>query len=44
VDEAGTSGGLMMDAPEPYGSYGPMRTYGRMYGSLDYDDVSLMVI
>ncbi|XP_074295371.1 uncharacterized protein LOC141623187 [Silene latifolia] len=40
VDEGGPSGGLMMDTPEPYGSYGPMRTYGhgRMYGSLDYDD------
>lgn len=40
VDEAGTSGGLMMDTPEPYVGYGPMRTYGRMYGSLDYDDWS----
>lgn len=38
IDEAGSSGGLMMDSPEPYGSYGPMRTYGRMYGSLDFDD------
>ncbi|XP_074308778.1 uncharacterized protein LOC141643493 [Silene latifolia] len=38
VDEGGTSGGLMMDIPEPYGSYGPMRTYGRMYGNLDFDD------
>lgn len=38
VDEGGSSGGLMMDNPEPYGSYGPMRSYGRMYGSLDFDD------
>lgn len=39
VDEGGSSGGPMMDTPEPYG-YGPMRGYGRMYGSLDYDDWS----
>ncbi|KAL9245796.1 hypothetical protein vseg_019404 [Gypsophila vaccaria] len=42
VDEGGSSGGgLMVDTPEPYGSYGPVRsygTYGRMYGNLDYDD------
>ena len=33
-----------MDAPaEPYGGYGgPMRNYGRLYGSLDFDDVSIM--
>ncbi|KAK3013491.1 hypothetical protein RJ639_010310 [Escallonia herrerae] len=39
VDDAGSSGNFMMDTPEPYGGYaGPMRTYGRMYGSLDFDD------
>jgi len=42
VNEAGGSGGLMIDSPEPYGSYGPMRTYGGMYGSLDFDDVSVI--
>ena len=31
----------MRDNLEPYGGYaGPVRTYGRMYGSLDFDDVS----
>lgn len=30
----------MMNAAETFGGYGgPMRTYGRMYGSLDFDDV-----
>lgn len=41
VDDAGPSGGQFMDNPEPYGSYGPMRSsYGRMYPtpSLDFDD------
>ncbi|XP_052196047.1 uncharacterized protein LOC127803670 [Diospyros lotus] len=39
IDDAGPSGNFMMDNPEPYGGYGgPMRTYGRMYGSLDFDD------
>ncbi|THG22220.1 hypothetical protein TEA_001432 [Camellia sinensis var. sinensis] len=39
VDDAGPSGNFMMDNAEPYGGgYGPMRTYGRMYGSLDFDD------
>nr|DAD21540.1 TPA_asm: hypothetical protein HUJ06_023003 [Nelumbo nucifera] len=39
LDDAGTSTNYMMDAAEPYGGYGgPMRTYGRMYGSLDFDD------
>jgi RNA-binding protein Musashi len=29
----------MMSAPEPFGGYGgPMRNFGRMYGTLDYDD------
>lgn len=31
----------MMGAAEPFGGYGgPIRSYGRMYGSLDFDDVS----
>ncbi|OVA15665.1 RNA recognition motif domain [Macleaya cordata] len=40
LDDAGTSGGnFMMQNVEPYGGYGgPMRAYGRMYGSLDFDD------
>lgn len=42
LDEAGTSGNFMMNNVEPYGGYGgPMRPYGRMYGSLDFDDVSI---
>ena len=42
--DAGPSGNFGMDAPEPYGGYGgPMRTYGRMYGSLDFDDVSVRI-
>ncbi|KAF8377548.1 hypothetical protein HHK36_030930 [Tetracentron sinense] len=41
LDDAGTSGSYIESA-EPYGGYGgPMRTYGRMYGSLDFDDVSI---
>ena len=40
-DGAGPSGNLARDNLEPYGGYGgPVRTYGRMYGSLDFDDVS----
>ncbi|XP_022973186.1 heterogeneous nuclear ribonucleoprotein D-like-B isoform X1 [Cucurbita maxima] len=37
---AGASGSFMMNsAAESFGGYaGPMRTYGRMYGSLDFDD------
>ncbi|MCD7460600.1 hypothetical protein HAX54_043877 [Datura stramonium] len=43
LDDAGPSSNYMMDppppAPEAYGGYGgPMRSYGRMYGGLDYDD------
>lgn len=38
----------MMDHPEPtYGGYGgPMRTPygGRMYGAMDFDDVSMNLI
>ncbi|XP_068642450.1 heterogeneous nuclear ribonucleoprotein 1-like [Aristolochia californica] len=38
LDEPGPSGGYMMDATESFGGYGPMRTYGRLYGGLDFDD------
>ncbi|KAK2657479.1 hypothetical protein Ddye_010531 [Dipteronia dyeriana] len=40
LDDAGPSENLMMNnTVEPFGGYGgPMRTYGRMYGSLDFDD------
>ncbi|KAL8117633.1 heterogeneous nuclear ribonucleoprotein 1-like [Apium graveolens] len=39
VDDAGRSGNHMMDEPEPFADYaGPARTYGRMYGSLDFND------
>ncbi|MFS8033307.1 putative RNA recognition motif domain, nucleotide-binding alpha-beta plait domain superfamily [Helianthus anomalus] len=42
VDDGGSSGGsshYLDNPPEPaYGGYGPMRAYGRMYGSLDFDD------
>ncbi|XP_020104678.1 heterogeneous nuclear ribonucleoprotein A/B isoform X2 [Ananas comosus] len=37
IDEAGPSGGFM-DPAEAFGGYGPMRSYGRLYGSLDFDD------
>ncbi|XP_031094276.1 RNA-binding protein Musashi homolog 2 [Ipomoea triloba] len=39
-DAGGPSNGFMIDNhPEPYGGYGgPMRTYGRMYGGLGFDD------
>ncbi|KAK7845913.1 heterogeneous nuclear ribonucleoprotein q [Quercus suber] len=41
LDDAGPSGNFMMNGAESFGGYGgPMRTYGRMYGSLDFDDVS----
>lgn len=30
-----------MDAAEAYRGYGPMRNYGRLYGSLNFDDVSI---
>ncbi|KAG5535618.1 hypothetical protein RHGRI_023394 [Rhododendron griersonianum] len=42
VDDAGpSSGNFTMDDAEPYGGYsgGPMRGYGRIYGSLDYDNL-----
>ncbi|KAK6128971.1 hypothetical protein DH2020_037278 [Rehmannia glutinosa] len=43
VDDAGSSGNFMMSNPEPFGYAPPpppppMRNYGRMYGSLDFDD------
>lgn len=32
----------MMDTAGAFGGYGgPMRSYGRMYGSLDFNDVSM---
>lgn len=35
----------MMNNMEPYGGYGgPLRSYGRMYGGLDYDDVSIYAL
>lgn len=38
-DDAGPSETFAMANPEPFGGYGgPVRTYGRMYGSLDFDD------
>ena len=34
-----------MSAPEPFGGYGgPMRNFGRMYGTLDYDDASAYMV
>lgn len=42
VDDAGPSENFMMSSMEPFGGYGgPLRNYGRMYGGLDYDDVSI---
>lgn len=42
VDDAGTSGNFAVNNPEPFGHVTPaplpMRAYGRMYGSLDFDD------
>ncbi|KAG6666245.1 hypothetical protein I3843_Q026200 [Carya illinoinensis] len=39
LEDAGPSGSFMMNPAESFGGYGgPMRTYGRMYGSLDFDD------
>lgn len=43
---AGPNGNVVMPPnPEPFG-YGapPVRAYGRMYGSLDFDDVSTHVL
>ncbi|KAK7251040.1 hypothetical protein RIF29_33907 [Crotalaria pallida] len=34
-----TGGNFMLNSMDSYGGFGgPMRTYGRMYGSLDFDD------
>lgn len=43
VDDARASGNFMMNnSMESFGGYGgPVRSYGRMYGGLDYDDVSI---
>ncbi|CAA3007249.1 heterogeneous nuclear ribonucleo A1-like 2 [Olea europaea subsp. europaea] len=38
VNDSGPSSNFMMNNPEPFGYGGPLRTYGRMYGSLDFDD------
>ncbi|KAL8044501.1 hypothetical protein ABFX02_08G049200 [Erythranthe guttata] len=46
VDDAGAGGGagpgpsgnIVMNNPEPFGYGAPVRAYGRMYGSLDFDD------
>jgi len=44
VDDAGPGAPYMDPPAEPYGGYGgPMRNYGRLYGSLDFDDVSIVV-
>lgn len=40
LDDAGGPSVGYRDAAEAYGGYGPMRNYGRLYGSLDFDDVS----
>lgn len=44
LDEAGggSSSSFMMNSPNSFGGYGgPMRSYGRMYGSMDFEDVSI---
>ncbi|GFP88233.1 heterogeneous nuclear ribonucleoprotein 1 [Phtheirospermum japonicum] len=38
VPGPGHSGNFMMNNPDPFGYGAPMRSYGRMYGSLDFDD------
>jgi RNA-binding protein Musashi len=39
IDDAGPSGNFLREDVEPYGGYGgPVRSYGRMYGSLEYDN------
>lgn len=38
LDDAGPSGSYVVDTAETYGGYGPMRAYGRLYGSMDFDD------
>lgn len=46
VDEAGPSGNFMMNSVDSFGGGygGPLRSYGRMYGSLDFDDVSIYTL
>lgn len=45
IDDAGPSNNFMMDNPEPYGGYGgPLRAYDRMYGGMDFDDVSTIQV
>ncbi|KAG7035228.1 RNA-binding protein Musashi-like 2-like protein, partial [Cucurbita argyrosperma subsp. argyrosperma] len=49
LDDAGAAGPsgpfVMNSAAESFGSYGgPMRTYGRMYGSLDFDDINGFIL
>ncbi|XP_060675166.1 heterogeneous nuclear ribonucleoprotein 1 isoform X2 [Ziziphus jujuba] len=39
LDDAGAGANFILNSAESFGGYGgPMRTYGRMYGSLDFDD------
>lgn len=39
LDDAGPAGSYVDPPVEPYGGYGgPVRNYGRLYGSLDFDD------
>ncbi|XP_057417498.1 uncharacterized protein LOC130711776 isoform X2 [Lotus japonicus] len=39
LDDAGPSGNFMLNSMDSFGGFGgPVRPYGRMYGSLDYDD------
>ena len=41
LDDAGPSGNLMLSSMDSFGGFGgPVRPYVRMYGGLDYDDVS----
>ncbi|XP_020678683.1 DAZ-associated protein 1 isoform X1 [Dendrobium catenatum] len=37
LDDVGASAGFI-DPTAAYGGYGPIRSYGRLYGSLDFDD------
>ncbi|KAL6498251.1 hypothetical protein OROGR_028648 [Orobanche gracilis] len=39
----GHSGNFMMNNSGPFGYGAPMRSYGRMYGSLDFDDIGVTV-
>lgn len=47
VEDSSLRGNFPMEEPEPFLGYGgPMRAYGsaygRMYGSLDFNDVSIV--